>query len=175
MERKECSHGRCILRYTTEERIVGGIYMTITVKTLERCNKETEETLAVETPEFLQQKLAYLKEHQEEFLYAESDDFTNLKMDAVVFEFDETFKVYTALFGLRLQKKVSAQLKAYLRDNLKGMLGSSSAMFAGDEGIWEINVALDAMKGFSGEETIQQAYELLLGFVTGMLGEVEGQ
>lgn len=146
--------------------------MTINVKALERCHKETEETLAVETAAFLQQKLAYLKEHQEEFLYAESDDFASLKMDAVVLEFDETFKVYTALFGLRLQKKVSAQLKAYLRDNLKGMLGSSSAMFAGDEGIWEINIALDAIEGFSGEETIEQAYELLVGFVKGLLGEM---
>lgn len=147
--------------------------MTINVKAMERCHKETEETLAVETTAFLQQKLVYLKEHQEEFLYAESDDFASLKMDAVVLEFDETFKVYTALFGLRLQKKVSAQLKAYLRDNLKGMLGSSSAMFAGDEGIWEINIALDAIEGFSGEETIEQAYELLLGFVKELLGEME--
>ena len=147
--------------------------MTINVKAMERCHKETEETLAVETAAFLQQKLVYLKEHQEEFLYAESDDFASLKMDAVVLEFDETFKVYTALFGLRLQKKVSAQLKAYLRDNLKGMLGSSSAMFAGDEGIWEINIALDAIEGFSGEETIEQAYELLAGFVKGLLEELE--
>ena len=147
--------------------------MTINVKAMERCHKETEETLAVETAAFLQQKLAYLKEHQAEFLYAESDDFASLKMDAVVLEFDETFKVYTALFGLRLQKKVSAQLKAYLRDNLKGMLGSSSAMFAGDEGIWEINIALDAIEGFSGEETIEQAYELLAGFVKGLLEELE--
>ena len=147
--------------------------MTIMVTALERCDKETEETLAVETAAFLQQKLAYLKAHQAEFLYAESADFTNLKMDAVVLEFDETFKVYTALFGLRLQKKVSAQLKAYLRDHLKGMLGSSSAMFAGNEGIWEINIALDAIEGFSGDETIQQAYELLVGFVKELLEEIE--
>ncbi len=149
--------------------------MTITVKALERCNKETEETLAVETGEFSEQKLAYLKKHQEEFLYAESENFANLKMDAVVLEFDEMFNVYTALFGLRLQKKVNAQLKAYLRDNLKGMLGSSSAMFSGDEGIWEINIALDAMEGFTGEETIGQAYELLCSFVKGLLGAIEPQ
>ena len=149
--------------------------MTITVTALERCNKESEETVAVESAAFLQQKLHYFKAHQEEFLYAQSEDFTDLKMDAVVLEFDEMFKVYTALFGLRLQKKVNAQLKAYLRDNLKGMLGSSSAMFSGDEGIWEINIALDAIEGFTGEETIEEAYELLLGFVKGLLGEVEVQ
>ncbi|MGM9948567.1 MAG: hypothetical protein ACI33P_00510 [Lysinibacillus sp.] len=149
--------------------------MTITVTALERCNKESEETVAVESAAFLQQKLHYLKAHQEEFLYAQSEDFTNLKMDAVVLEFDEMFKVYAALFGLRLQKKVNAQLKAYLRDNLKGMMGSSSAMFSGDEGIWEINIALDAIEGFTGEETIEEAYELLLGFVKGLLEEVDVQ
>lgn len=147
--------------------------MAFTVSALERCNKETEETVAVETAEFLQEKLSYFKAHQEEFLYAESSAFADAKMDAVVLEFDETFKVYTALFGLRLQKKVSQQLKTYLRDHLKGMLGSSSAMFEGNEGIWEVNIALDAIEGFTGEETIEQAYELLINFVTNMLGALE--
>ena len=147
--------------------------MTFTVSALERCNKETEETLAVETVEFLQQNISYLKAHQEEFLYAESSAFANAKMDAVVLEFDEMFKVYTALFGLRLQKKVNQQLKTYLRDHLKGMLGSSSAMFDANEGIWEVNIALDAIEGFAGEETFEQAYELLIEFVKNMLMAIE--
>ena len=148
--------------------------MTFTISALERCNKETEETLAVETTEFLQQNISYLKAHQEEFLYAESNAFADVKMDAVVLEFDEMFKVYTALFGLRLQKKMNEQLKSYLRDNLKGMLGSSSAMFDGNEGIWEVNIALDAIEGFTGEETFEQSYELLIDFVKNMLAVIEG-
>ena len=147
--------------------------MAFTIDALERCNKESEETLAVETAEFLQQNISYLKTHQEEFLYAESSAFAATKMDAVVLEFDEMFKVYTALFGLHLKKKVSEQLKTYLRDNLKGMLGSSSALFEGNEGIWEVNIALDAIEGFTGEETFEQAYELLINFVTNMLGALE--
>lgn len=144
----------------------------ITVSALERCNKETEETIAVETAEFLQQPISYFKTNQIEFLYAESPAFEAQKMDAVVLEFDEMFKVYTALFGLRLQKKVNQDLKVYLRDYLKGMLGSSSAMFDANEGIWEVNIALDAIKGFTGEETIEQAYTILVNFVEGMLGEL---
>ncbi|WP_431027731.1 hypothetical protein [Lysinibacillus sp. LZ02] len=147
--------------------------MAFTVSALERCHKETEETVGVETAAFLQQNISYLKAHQEEFLYAQSSDFAEAKIDAVVLEFDEMFKVYTALFGLRLQKKVNQQLKAYLRDNLKGMLGSSSAMFSGDEGLWEVNIALDAIEGFTGEETFEQAYELLIDFVIKMLGVLE--
>ena len=147
--------------------------MAFTVSALERCNKESEETLAVETAAFLQQKISYFKTHQEEFLYAESSAFADAKMDAVVVEFDEMFKVYTALFGLRLQKKMGQPLKTYLRDHLKGMLGSSSAMFEGNEGIWEVNIALDAIEGFTGEETIEQAYTLLVNFVTTMLEAIE--
>ena len=50
---------------------------------------------------------------------------------------------------------------------------SSSAMFEGNEGIWEVNIALDAIEGFTGEETFEQAYELLINFVTNMLGALE--
>lgn len=141
----------------------------MTVSALERCNKETEETIAVETADFLQQPISYFKTNQIEFLYAESPVFEERKMDAVVLEFDEMFNAYTALFGLRLQKKVSPILKPYLRANLQDILGSSSAMFEANEGIWEINIALDAITGFTGEETIEQAYELLVKFVEGML------
>lgn len=142
------------------------------IQVLERCHKETEETLAVESAGFLQQSISYLKEKQEEFLYVEADEFTAAKMDAVVLEFDETFKVYTALFGLRLQKKFSEPLKIYLRDHLKGMLGSSSAMFNGADGLWEVNIALDAIEGFTGEETIEQSVQLVVQFMEQLLQEV---
>lgn len=139
---------------------------------IERCHKETEETLAIETVEFLQQPISYLKEKQEEFIYVEASEFTNNKMDAIVLEFDQTFNVYTALFGLHLQKKVSEPLKSYLRDHLKGMLGSSSAMFNGTEGLWEVNIALDAIEGFTGEETMMQSMQLVVQFVEQLLQEV---
>lgn len=142
------------------------------IQVVERCHKETEQTLAVESAAFLQQSISYLKEKQEEFLYVEADEFAAAKMDAVVLEFDETFKVYTALFGLQLQKKYSEPLKIYLRDHLKGMLGSSSAMFNGAEGLWEVNIALDAIAGFTGEETIEQSVQLVVQFMEQLLQEV---
>lgn len=142
------------------------------IQVLERCHKETEQTLAIEPASFLQQPISYLKEKQEEFLFMEANEFAPMKIDAVVLEFDETFKVYTALFGLQLQKKYSEQLKVYLRDHLKGMLGSSSAMFNGAEGLWEVNIALDAIEGFTGEETIEQSVQLLVQFMEQLLKEV---
>ena len=147
----------------------------VTVNVVERCHKETEETLAVEQAAFLQQPITYFKKEIEQFLYIGANEFETVKMDAVVIEFDEMFKVHTALFGLAIQKKYSQGLKTYLRDNLKGMLGSSSAMFNGDEGLWEVNIAFEAMEGFTGEETIEQAIEKLIAFVSTMLKDVVGE
>jgi hypothetical protein len=147
----------------------------VTVNVVERCHKETEQTLAVEQAAFLQQPITYFKKEIEQFLYIGANEFETVKMDAVVIEFDEMFKVHTALFGLAIQKKYSQALKTYLRDNLKGMLGSSSAMFNGDEGLWEVNIAFEAMEGFTGEETIEQAIEKLIAFVSTMLKDVVGE
>ena len=148
--------------------------MTLTINVVERCHKETEEIVAVEQAAFLQQPITFLKKEIEQFLYVGAAEFEAVKMDAVVIEFDEMFKVHTALFGLSIQKKYSQALKVYLRDHLKGMLGSSSAMFNGDEGLWEVNIAFEAMDSFTGEETIEQALEQLIAFVKAMLEEVVG-
>lgn len=145
------------------------------INVLERCNKETEALIATEEASFLQQPISYFKKEVEQFLYVAADEFAAVKMDAVVVEFDEMFKVHTALFGLSIQKKYSQALKTYLRDNLKGMLGSSSAMFNGDEGLWEVNIAFEAMATFNGDETIEQAIQQLVAFVADMLAEVVGE
>lgn len=139
---------------------------------IERCNKTTEETIATESAAYLQQSLSTLKANQEEFIYMESPAYEDKKVDAIVFEFDEMFEVYTALFGLRLQKKYAASIKEYLHTNLKDILGASSASFSGDEGIWEINIALDAIEGFTGTENFEQANTIVLEFVEKMVAEV---
>lgn len=139
---------------------------------IERCNKETEETIATETAAYLQQPVSTLKAKQEEFVYMESPIYEAQKMDAVVFEFDEMFKVYTALFGLRLQKKYSEPIKMYFKNNLTSMLGSSSASFEANEGIWEINIALSAIEGFTGEENFEEANTVLVNFIEKMLAEI---
>lgn len=139
---------------------------------IERCNKETEETISTETATYLQQPVSTLKTKLEEFVYIESPAYEGAKMDAVVFEFDEMFKVYTALFGLRLQKKYAEPIKTYFKNNLKSMLGSSSASFEGNEGIWEINIALSAIEGFTGEENFEEANTILISFIEKMLAEI---
>lgn len=139
---------------------------------LERLNKETEELIAVADADFLQQPLSYFSQNQSEYVYVESPAFEALKMDAVVLEFDEAFEVPMALFGLRYKKSVSQKLKEFLKSNLaQGLV--SGAMFAGDEGIWEINISINAMNDYEENQTIEQTLQKLEAFVAQLVQAIE--
>lgn len=142
------------------------------ITAFDRCNKETEEIIAAIDQSFLKQPIGYVEQNPIEYIYVEAKEFASRKIDAVVIEFDDMFKVKTALFGLTLQKKYSNPIKTYLRSHLTPMLGSSSAMFNGQEGLWEINIAFDAMESFEGSETMGEALEKLLAFVDDLLKEI---
>lgn len=145
----------------------------LNLEVLERCSKETEDTITAEGIEFAQTPIYYLKEHQGEFIYAECTQFQDIRVDAVALEFDDAFNLYTALFGLKLQKKNSEVIRQFLKANVKSALGSSSAAFSGQEGLWELNIAVDCIEGFSEKLTIEQVYELLYQFVAQLLQVVE--
>lgn len=139
---------------------------------LERLNKETEELIAVADADFLQQPISYFSQNQSEYVYVESPAFEALKMDAVVLEFDEAFEVPMALFGLRYKKSASQKLKEFLKANLaQGLV--SGAMFAGDEGIWEINISLNAMADYDENQTIEQTLQKLEAFVAQLVQAIE--
>lgn len=142
------------------------------LEVLERCSKETEDTITAEGLAFAATPISYLKENQGEFIYAESTQFFDIKIDAVALEFDDAFNLYTALFGLRLQKKHSETIRKYLKANVKSALGSSSAAFSGQEGLWELNVAVDCIEGFSEDMSIEAVCELLYNFVAQLLEAV---
>lgn len=140
---------------------------------LERCDKETEETIAVESPDFLNTPIAYFKTHLNEFLYVESSTFEEIKVDAFSIEVDDVFRTYMALFGLRVQKKHSTAIKNYLEEHLHtDSIKNYSALFSADEGLWEINLPLDFIEGFQEEMTIEQAIELSYGFIQHLLQQL---
>lgn len=151
---------------------------TVTAKALqfdvlEVCSKETEDTLRAAEADFLQQKITYLKENQAEFIYAESRAFDAIRVDAFALEFDDAFNLTTALFGLKLQKKHSEAIRNYLKANVKSALGSSSAAFSGQEGLWELNIAVDCLDGYSEELTFAQVYALLYKFIFNLIVAAE--
>lgn len=140
---------------------------------LERCSKETEDTITAEEITFASTPIHYLKENQGEFIYAECAQFPEIRIDAIALEFDEAFNLYTALFGLRLQKKHSEKIRQYLKANVKSALGSSSASFSGQEGLWELNIAVDCIEGFTEQLSIVEVYELLYQFVAQLIETIE--
>lgn len=143
------------------------------IQLIERLKKETDESVAVEGQDFLRQPIQFLKENIHEYVFIEEDSLNSIRVDGLVFEYDEMFEVYTALFGLKLQKKMGITLKNFFNDNLKHITGASSAMFSAEDGLWEVNIALDAISSFNHDGTIEQAYEVFYQFVADLLLALE--
>ncbi|WP_332649060.1 hypothetical protein [Lysinibacillus sp. 54212] len=138
----------------------------------EICHKESEELISVGDVSLLNTSVQYVEEHPEQFLYIEASPFNEIKIDALVLEFDEAFKKPMALFGLKLQKKFGPAIQAYLKQELTedAIFG---AMFSGEDGLWEINLTLDGIKDYEPSQTIQQSIEAVYNFVDGLMKEVE--
>lgn len=140
---------------------------------IERCDKLSEELLEEETELFLAIPVQYLKEHSHEFMYVESDRFDVIRVDSLALEFDEAFGVYSALFGLRLQKKQGEFLHAYLTSHLQQEKMTYSVAFSGQDGLWEVNLALNALDEFSEQQSFAEVLVHLYRFVFGLLEELE--
>jgi hypothetical protein len=132
---------------------------------IERCNKETEEFIAEESANFLDQPIHYFLEHIDEFMYLESPWFAIIGVDAISFEVDSVFKTYDVMLGLKLQKKFASQIKTYLTSTLKGEEVRFSAMFNANEGIWDLNFSLNDLASFKSDWTIREAYSAVYHFL----------
>lgn len=145
---------------------------SLTVTVIERLNKETEELIAEESHSFLSTPISYLKEHQEEFVYAEIAELDEIRTDAFALEFDDVFKTYTAMFAVALQKKYKQDIQAHLLSALDVEAYKSSVAFADKEGVWEMNIALEAMNYFRADMTFEEVYALLFHFIQSLLEKV---
>ena len=139
---------------------------------IERCDKETEEVLAKEDSQFLQQPITYFKQHKNEFLYLESNLFEQIRVDAVSFEVDDVFGTYDVMLGLKLQKKFEPKIKEYLQNNLQGDEAKFDLMF-NQEGLWDLNFTLNYAEGFNEEMPIAEAYSLIYHFLFKLSEEVQ--
>jgi len=135
---------------------------------IERCNKETEEMIALESAQFLDEKISYLKRYMNEFIYIESDWFELLGANSVCLEVDDVFRTYDVMLGLKLQKKYEGQIKTKLNELLKEEL-KYSLLFNQADGLWELNFALNGVEGFQENISIGDAcglvYRLLFELV----------
>lgn len=142
---------------------------------IERCDKETENMIKNETSSFLNQKLDYLKRHKNEFIYLESNWLDLIGVEAVSVEADDVFGTYDVMLGLKLQKKFEKVLKDNLNSQLHGDEAKFDLVFSLEDGLWNLNFALNYVEGFNEEITIGEAFQLIYRFLFQLVEAVEGE
>ncbi|MBT2696483.1 branched-chain amino acid aminotransferase [Bacillus sp. ISL-40] len=142
---------------------------------IERCDKETENMLKNESSSFLTQPLDYLKMHKNEFIYLESNWFDLIGVEAVSLEADDVFGTYDVMLGLKLQKKFEKALKENLNTQLHGDEAKFDLMFSLEDGLWNLNFALNYVEGFNEEISIGEAFQLIYSFLFQLVEAVEGE
>jgi len=143
---------------------------------IERVEKETDELITEESPlSFLDTPLSYLKEHRSEFLYVESKWFEFIKLDGCSFEVDDVFGTYKVLTGLHMQKKFGSLLKQFFAKELNESPTSVQLLFNDKDGLWDVNIELDAIKEFNEKMSIGEALVLTYRFFFHLVEYVENE
>ncbi|MEH7492043.1 branched-chain amino acid aminotransferase [Neobacillus niacini] len=140
---------------------------------IERCSKETETMIANESSSFLNQPLTYLKEHKSEFIYVESAWFEEIGIEGVSVEVDDVFGTYDVMLGLKLQKKFEKLLKEQLNHSLHGDEAKFDLVFSHDDGLWDLNFALNYVNGYRENISIHEALQLIHQFLTTLVHTVK--
>lgn len=140
---------------------------------IERCNKETETMIATESNVFLEQRITYLKEHKNEFIYMESNVFEEIGVEGISLEMDDVFGTYDVMLGLKLQKKFEKPLKEHLKEHLHGVGTKFDLMFSHEDGLWDLNFTLNYVEGFSDEISINGSFEIIYRFLSKLVAEVK--
>ncbi|MEO2076238.1 MAG: branched-chain amino acid aminotransferase [Bacillus sp. (in: firmicutes)] len=140
---------------------------------IERCDKETENMIKNETAAFLSQPLAYLKKNKQEFIYLESKLFDEIGVEAVSLEVDDVFGTYDVMLGLKLQKKFDKLLKEYLNEHLNGDEAKFDLMFSQEDGLWNLNFALNYVEGFKEDMLLNEAFIMIYQFLHSVVEAVK--
>lgn len=140
---------------------------------IERCDKQTENMIRNESASFLTQPLVFLKKHKNEFIYLESQSFDAVRADSISLEADDVFGTYDVMLGLRLQKKFAGGLNEFLNGHLNGEGAKFDLVFSGEEGLWNLNFALDYIEGFDENMSIGEAFQLIYRFLSQLMEAVE--
>lgn len=139
---------------------------------IERGDKETEEFLGEENSSFLEQPISYFKNHKNEFMYMEDQSFELVSVDAVSFEVDDVFGTYNVMLGLKLQKKYAEAIKSFFASEMKAEDSRVDLMFDANEGLWNVNFALNNLEEFNEDLTIRAAYDLIYRFLFRLVSSV---
>lgn len=140
---------------------------------IERCSKETETMIANESSSFLTKPITFLKEHKSEFLYVESALFKEIGVEGVSIEVDDVFGTYDVMLGLKLQKKFEKVLKEHLNNSLQGEEAKFDLVFSHDDGLWDLNFALDYVEGYRENLSIHESLQLIHQFLSTLVHTIK--
>lgn len=141
---------------------------------IEKSNKETEELIAVMDERFLDEKIMYLKQHIDEFVYIESSWFDLLGVDSLCLEIDDVFGTYEVMLGLMLQKKHEVKMKAILDEHLQKER-KYSLLFNQQDGLWELNFDLNGLVDFHEDLGFGDVCKLIYCFLFKLIEAVENK
>lgn len=128
---------------------------------IERSDKESEQLISTEGVSFLKQPLDLLKKHKNEFVYVESENLDLIGVDAIAIEVDDVFGTYDVMIGLKLQKKLQKQIKDQLNQTLNGEGPTFDLMFSQEDGLWNLNFALNDVQGYREDLLMGEAFNLI--------------
>lgn len=140
---------------------------------IERCSKETETMIANESSSFLTQPITYLKEHKSEFIYVESTLLEEIGVEGVSLEVDDVFGTYDVMLGLKLQKKFEKMLKDQLNHSLQGDEAKFDILFSHDDGLWDLNFALNYVDGYRENISLHEALQLIHQFLSTLVHTIK--
>ena len=140
---------------------------------VERCDKETENVIAVEDMNFFNNKISYFNEHKNEYMYLELDLFEAIKIDGLTFELDDVFGTYSVMVGLKLQKKWEATIKCFMDENMNGEGPKYSMLFNQQDGLWDLNFTLNYLQQFEEEATISRAIHVIIDFLSELNSQIK--
>jgi hypothetical protein len=79
------------------------------------------------------------------------------------------------MLGLKQQKKQDKTIRTYLQEALKGEGAKFDLMFSADDGLWDLNFALNHVEGFQENWSINEAYQAIYSFLFKLVQSIEQQ
>lgn len=140
---------------------------------IERSLKETDELVSTETGSFLEKPLHDLKENMSEFIYVESKWFDVIGIDAISLEVDDVFGTYEAMFGLKLKKNEETKIRDYVSENKLGETIKYNLLFNQQDGLWDMNLTLDHIKGFDEKMTFGEVLCFIYKYLFRLVLQIE--
>lgn len=143
---------------------------------LELANKETDETIQENVDfTFLTTEVNYFEKNIEEYLYVETDAFSIVGIESLSLEVDSVFHTYEAIFGLKLPKKAEGTIRSFFEKTLEGDNVTYNLLFNAQDGMWDVNLPIEAIQGFSKQMNIGETVQLIYLFLFQLGEEIEGK